>query len=164
MWRVVVADQRSPRDGRIIETVGRYNPQTDPSEIVIDRERVDHWLARGAQPSDTVRKLLRSHARPPSGADGADRPAASEAAAPPELNGAAASREGQGDVPVSDENVIDATEAVSDADEAVTEVAAPVVTGGGDAPPSASLPPEDSSTSASSAPERSSGDGAPPTP
>ena len=64
MWRVVVADQRSPRDGRIIETVGRYNPQTDPSEIVIDRERVDHWLGRGAQPSDTVRKLLLSRQAP----------------------------------------------------------------------------------------------------
>jgi small subunit ribosomal protein S16 len=60
IWRVVVADQRSPRDGRIIETVGRYNPQTDPSTIVIDEERVRDWLARGAQPTGTVRKLLRT--------------------------------------------------------------------------------------------------------
>jgi small subunit ribosomal protein S16 len=60
MWRVVVADQRAPRDGRVIETVGRYNPQTSPSEIVIDEERVRHWLGRGAQPSGTVRKLLRA--------------------------------------------------------------------------------------------------------
>ena len=60
IWRVVVADQRSPRDGRVIETVGRYNAQTEPSEIVIDEERVRHWLERGAQPSDTVRKLLRT--------------------------------------------------------------------------------------------------------
>jgi small subunit ribosomal protein S16 len=59
IWRVVVADQRSPRDGRIIETIGRYNAQTEPSEIVIDRERLQHWLDRGAQPSETVLKLIR---------------------------------------------------------------------------------------------------------
>ena len=60
IWRVVVADQRSPRDGRVIEIVGRYNPQREPSEIVIDRQRIDHWLARGAQPTDTVKQLLRA--------------------------------------------------------------------------------------------------------
>jgi small subunit ribosomal protein S16 len=60
IWRVVVADQRSPRDGRIIETVGRYNAQTQPSTIALDEERVRTWLARGAQPSHTVRKLLRT--------------------------------------------------------------------------------------------------------
>ena len=64
IWRVVVADQRSPRDGRIIETVGRYNPQTDPSTIVIDEDRVRDWLARGAQPTGTVRKLLRTQGIP----------------------------------------------------------------------------------------------------
>ena len=60
VWRVVVADSRSPRDGRFIETVGRYNPQTEPSTIQIDEERVRHWLDRGAQPSDAVRKLLKT--------------------------------------------------------------------------------------------------------
>ena len=60
IWRVVVADQRSPRDGRVIETVGRYNPQTDPSTISIEEDRVRDWLARGAQPTRTVRKLLRT--------------------------------------------------------------------------------------------------------
>ena len=60
IWRVVVADQRSPRDGRIIETVGRYNPQTEPSTIVLEEERVRTWLARGAQPTHTVRRLLRT--------------------------------------------------------------------------------------------------------
>jgi small subunit ribosomal protein S16 len=60
IWRVVVADQRSPRDGRVIETIGRYNAQTEPSEIAIDEERARHWLDRGAQPSNTVRKLLRT--------------------------------------------------------------------------------------------------------
>jgi small subunit ribosomal protein S16 len=59
VWRVVVADSRSPRDGRFIETVGRYNAQTDPSTVVLDEERVRHWLDRGAQPSTTVKKLLK---------------------------------------------------------------------------------------------------------
>ena len=62
IWRVVVADQRSPRDGRVIETVGRYNPQREPSEIVLDHDRLEHWLARGAQPTGTVRKLMRAAA------------------------------------------------------------------------------------------------------
>lgn len=60
IWRVVVSDQRSPRDGRTIETIGSYNPQTDPSEIAIDGERAKHWLERGAQPTRTVASLLRS--------------------------------------------------------------------------------------------------------
>lgn len=59
IWRIVVADQRSPRDGRVIETIGQYNAQTNPSTIKIDEQRARDWLARGAQPSDTVRKLLR---------------------------------------------------------------------------------------------------------
>jgi len=59
IWRVVVADQRSPRDGRVIETIGQYNPQTEPSTIRIDEERARHWLDRGAQPSQQVGKLLR---------------------------------------------------------------------------------------------------------
>jgi small subunit ribosomal protein S16 len=60
VWRVVVADSRSPRDGRVIETIGRYNAQTDPSTIQIDEERARHWLGQGAQPSDAVRKLLKT--------------------------------------------------------------------------------------------------------
>ncbi|HEY3020039.1 MAG: 30S ribosomal protein S16 [Actinobacteria bacterium] len=60
VWRVVVADQRSPRDGRVIETVGHYNAQTEPSTIVLDEERIRAWLQRGAQPTDTVRKLLKT--------------------------------------------------------------------------------------------------------
>jgi small subunit ribosomal protein S16 len=65
IWRVVVADQRSPRDGRFIETVGQYNPQTDPSTIVLDEERLQHWIARGAQPTGTVRQLMRAYAKSP---------------------------------------------------------------------------------------------------
>jgi small subunit ribosomal protein S16 len=60
VWRVVVADSRSPRDGRVIETIGRYNAQTDPSTIQIDEERARYWLGQGAQPSDTVKKLLKT--------------------------------------------------------------------------------------------------------
>jgi small subunit ribosomal protein S16 len=57
-YRVVAADVRSPRDGRFIEIVGIYNPRTDPSEIRIDNEKAVAWLSKGAQPTDTVRKLL----------------------------------------------------------------------------------------------------------
>ena len=60
VWRVVAADQRSPRDGRVIEILGHYNAQTDPSTIKIDEEKVRGWLSRGAQPTETVRKLLRT--------------------------------------------------------------------------------------------------------
>jgi small subunit ribosomal protein S16 len=59
VWRVVIADQRSPRDGRIIESVGQYNAQTEPSTVRLDEDRVRHWLALGAQPTDQVRKLLK---------------------------------------------------------------------------------------------------------
>ena len=57
-YRVVVSDRRSPRDGRCIEQIGYYNPLTDPPTISIDLARVDHWLAAGAQPSDTVGNIL----------------------------------------------------------------------------------------------------------
>ena len=60
IWRVVAADQRSPRDGRFIEVLGQYNAQTSPSTITIDEDRVKAWLDKGAQPSDQVRKLLRT--------------------------------------------------------------------------------------------------------
>jgi small subunit ribosomal protein S16 len=59
VYRVVVADSRSPRDGRFIEIVGRYNPQTEPSTIDFDEDRVKDWLSKGAQPSNTVKRLLK---------------------------------------------------------------------------------------------------------
>ena len=59
IYRVVVADSRSPRDGTFIEIVGRYNPQTDPSTIELDEEKVKDWLGKGAQPSDAVAKLIK---------------------------------------------------------------------------------------------------------
>jgi small subunit ribosomal protein S16 len=63
IWRVVVADQRSPRDGRFIEAIGHYNPQTEPSTIRIDEERLQHWLARGAQPTGSVKQLVKAYAK-----------------------------------------------------------------------------------------------------
>ena len=57
-YRVVVADQRSPRDGRFIENIGTYDPMTDPPTIDIKSERAGHWLSVGAQPSEAVARLL----------------------------------------------------------------------------------------------------------
>ena len=57
-YRVVVADGRSPRDGRLIEEVGRYNPLTNPKTIELDLEKVDAWIAKGAQPSSAVSHLI----------------------------------------------------------------------------------------------------------
>ena len=58
-YRVVVADSRFPRDGRFIEEIGTYNPLTDPVEIKIDSERAQQWIKNGAQPTDTIRVLLK---------------------------------------------------------------------------------------------------------
>ena len=58
-YRIVVADSRYPRDGRFIEEVGYYNPMTNPAEVKIDAEKAKKWLGNGAQPTDTVRDLLK---------------------------------------------------------------------------------------------------------
>ena len=60
IYRIVAADSRSPRDGKFLEIVGRYNPQTEPSTIELDEERIRHWLSKGAQPSNTVQRLLKA--------------------------------------------------------------------------------------------------------
>ncbi len=57
-YRFVVSDARSPRDGRFIEILGHYNPRTEPKTVVVDEDKVKAWLAKGAQPSDPVRRLL----------------------------------------------------------------------------------------------------------
>jgi small subunit ribosomal protein S16 len=57
-YRVVVADSRSPRDGRFIEIIGHYNPLTKPPTVKIDRAKAQAWIAKGAQPSNTVKKLM----------------------------------------------------------------------------------------------------------
>ena len=58
-YRVIVADSRSPRDGRFIEEIGYYNPMTNPAEVKIDAEKAKKWISNGAQPTDTVRDLLK---------------------------------------------------------------------------------------------------------
>jgi len=124
IWRVVVADGRSPRDGRSIETIGHYNPQTQPSRIEIDRDRLQHWLDRGAQPSNTVKKLIRAENTGydmPTSAAPAPPPAAAPAA---EQTPAAENDAGEGgpgeepsaDVPEGDV-AADESEAPADADE-----------------------------------------------
>lgn len=58
-YRLVVADSRYPRDGRFIEEVGTYNPMTNPSEVKVDAEKVQKWISTGAQPTDSVKSLLK---------------------------------------------------------------------------------------------------------
>ena len=58
-YRIVVADTRSPRDGRFLETIGHYNPRTEPATIHVDEARALHWLRQGAQPTEAVAKMLR---------------------------------------------------------------------------------------------------------
>lgn len=57
-YHIVVADSRSPRDGKIIEKIGSYNPMTDPATIVIDKEKANEWIKNGARPTDTVKALI----------------------------------------------------------------------------------------------------------
>ena len=57
-YHIVVADSKSPRDGKIIEQIGTYNPMVEPSEIVLDKEKAEKWIRNGAKPTDTVKRLL----------------------------------------------------------------------------------------------------------
>ena len=59
-YRIVVADARAPRDGAFVDQVGHYNPLTDPPTIVVDADKAKHWLGVGAQPSDTVERILQA--------------------------------------------------------------------------------------------------------
>lgn len=67
-FRVVVTDSRIARDSSFVEIVGHYNPRTKPAKVEIDRERIDHWVGKGAQLSDTVRTLLKRHMPVPASA------------------------------------------------------------------------------------------------
>ena len=101
-YRVVVADSRSPRDGRIIEAIGHYHPRQEPSLVSIDTDRAQYWIDRGAQPSDQVRKLLTIANSP---AEGAEAPAAAPKApakkvkATPAASVAEESEEGAAELP-----------------------------------------------------------------
>ena len=59
-YHIVVADSKSPRDGKIIEKIGSYDPMTEPSTIVLDSEKVEQWIKNGAQPTDTVKALIKN--------------------------------------------------------------------------------------------------------
>lgn len=63
-YRVVITDHRSPRDGRFIETVGTYDPSKNPAAFVVNRERIEFWRSQGAQPTQTVDRLLKRFAAP----------------------------------------------------------------------------------------------------
>lgn len=75
-FRVVVAEHRDARDGRFVEVLGHYNPRTKPETLVVDRERYDHWVSKGARPSSTMRTLVKRMPATPVAADAA--PAAAE--------------------------------------------------------------------------------------
>ena len=62
-YHIVIADSKSPRDGKIIEQIGTYNPLTEPSELVLDREKVAQWIKNGAKPTDTVKRLIEKEAK-----------------------------------------------------------------------------------------------------
>ncbi|MDO8835905.1 MAG: 30S ribosomal protein S16 [Vicinamibacterales bacterium] len=63
-YRVVVTEARTPRDSRVVEALGHYNPKTQPATLKVDRERLAHWIGVGAQPSSTVKTLLKKHPEP----------------------------------------------------------------------------------------------------
>lgn len=57
-YHIVVADSKSPRDGKIIEQIGTFNPMVEPSEVILDKEKVEKWIKNGAKPTDTVKRLI----------------------------------------------------------------------------------------------------------
>ena len=79
-FRIVVTDSRAARDSSFVEILGHYNPRTKPALVDIRKERVDYWISKGAQPSDSVRTLIKRHLTPvavaPAAADAAGKPAA----------------------------------------------------------------------------------------
>jgi small subunit ribosomal protein S16 len=131
-YRVVAADSRAPRDGRFIEILGRYNPRTDPSTIELDIDKIDAWLAKGAQPSETVGKLIEIVKNPAAAAPSkeaapskkakakaeADAKVAKEAAAAPKPE-----PEAVVEAPAEEEAAADEAPAEAPAEEVVPEAA-----------------------------------------
>jgi small subunit ribosomal protein S16 len=129
-FRVVVADSRSPRDGRIIENIGRYHPRAHPSVIEIDEERAMHWLQNGAQPSDPVKVLLQKtgiwerfsgEAPPPPKPAKQPKPPPAEAAAEPTEEPEAPAEEAASSAEPSEEVVAQRAEGERASDEAGAE-------------------------------------------
>jgi len=84
-FRIVVTDSRAARDSSFVEILGHYNPRTRPALVDVQKERVDYWISKGAQPSDSVRTLIKRHLTPvPSAPASADAAAGGTAAAAPE--------------------------------------------------------------------------------
>ncbi len=81
-FRVVVTEARSPREGAFVEILGNYNPRTKPATVEIDKERLNHWIRKGARPSDSVRTLLAGHLTKDRGAVAVAAPAAPETTEP----------------------------------------------------------------------------------
>jgi len=91
-FRVVVTDSRTARDSSFVEIVGHYNPRTKPAKVLIERDRIDFWVGKGAQLSDTVRTLLKRHVpvAAPAGIDAGSAPARSASADKSSAKGASA--------------------------------------------------------------------------
>ena len=132
-YRLVAADTRSPRDGRFIEILGRYNPRTEPSTIELDLEKVDAWLAKGAQPTETAAKLIAiardPEAAPPARGTTLSKKAqakAAEAATAPAEAPVAEAPAAEPEAPAAEEAAAEAADAPSDeapADDAAEESA-----------------------------------------
>lgn len=114
-YRVVVADARSPRDGRIIESIGHYHPRQEPSLVVLDTERAQYWIDRGAQPSNQVSKLIAI------ATSQGDAPQAEPAAAPKK---APAKRKATPAASVADESPTDDESGAAELPEAVDQASA----------------------------------------
>lgn len=127
-YRVVAADSRAPRDGRFIEILGRYNPRTDPSTIELNVEKVDAWIAKGAQPSETVAKLLAIAKNPEAAAPAKESAVSKKAQAKAEADAkAAAEAEAKAAeaavAPVVEEEPAAEAESEPEAEEATEEAA-----------------------------------------
>jgi small subunit ribosomal protein S16 len=92
-YKVVVADRRSPRDGKFIEIIGTYDPKKTGHNSTLKLDRIDHWISKGAQPSDTVRSLIKKNRKQTAGAPAEAAAPAEEATAPAEEAPAAAAEE-----------------------------------------------------------------------
>ncbi len=115
-YRVVVADSRSPRDGRIIEAIGHYQPRREPSLVSIDTDRAQYWIERGAQPSAQVRKLLTIASSPAAAAPGGDTAPAKAPEKKVKATPAASVAEGSEEAPAELPEAVDQAPAAPEAD------------------------------------------------